>query len=207
MKTSLLFFLTFSTLTFAQEKIPAVDINNPPQSIPTTSVSTVEETPAATTQAVTTPNGCTMNFANYQSLFIQDKKRYLELTELEKDYEKQTLKQGAIMGNGTKVRFVKSTCNNYAIIINMTPKKIQNALPHHLYRQTSQLMEHFQLDLKQFYEIAPLKKSLVRNNWSQIKADGDQYILPCVGAKCTLKVIKVDGVDKEIEVTYDTGAL
>lgn len=193
--------LTSSVISFSQEKIPAVDLSNPPTSVPTTTISIVEETIAPV--IIPNANGCTLNFANTKSLFIQDIKRFQKMTEIEKDYDKQTLKQGVIMGNGTKVRFIKSDCTRHMIVINMEPEKIQNALPHHLFRQALQLLEKFQADKDELANLYPLKKSLIRNNWTLITSQDGLYILPCVDAKCTLRVIKKDGVDSEIELTYE----
>lgn len=193
--------LTSSVISFSQEKIPAVDLSKPPISVPTTTISTVEEIP--TPVVVPNANGCTLNFANTRSLFIQDPKRFQKMTEIEKDYDKQTLKQGVIMGNGTKVRFIKSDCTRHMMVINLEPEKIQNALPHHLFRQTLQLLEKFQADPEELANLYPLKKSLVRNNWALITSQDGLHTLPCVDAKCTLRVIKENGVDKEIELTYE----
>jgi hypothetical protein len=85
----------------------------------------------------------------------------------------------------------------------MEPEKIQNALPHHLFRQTLQLLEKFQADPEELANLYPLKKSLIRNNWALIISQDGLYILPCVDAKCTLRVIKENGVDSEIELTYE----
>lgn len=201
MKTLLaLVLFSISPLVFSQYKIPAVDLNTPPKSAPTTTISTVEET--APKVEPEKANGCTMNFTNTKGLFIQDKKRFQSMTPLEKDYDKQIVKQGVIMGSGTEVRFVKSLCTHYIIVINMIPKKLQNGLPHQLFRQALTIITAFQSEREQKVELYPLRKALARNNWELIKSEGDQYILPCEGAKCTLKVIN----DKEIEVTYDVGA-
>ncbi len=196
--------LTSSVSSFSQEKIPATDIYNPPTSVPTTTVSTVEETVAPV--AVANPNGCTINFANTQSFFIQDKKRFKKMTEIERDYDKQTLKQGVVMGNGTKVRFIKSECTRRMMVINLEPRKIQNALPHHLFRQTSQILDKFQADRDGLADLYPLRQSLLRNNWLKITNQDGVYTLPCVDAKCTLRVIKQDGAS-EIELTYEANTI
>lgn len=195
-----LVLFSISTLSFSQDKIPALDINNPPISTPKMTVSTVEE--VAPVAAVVKENGCTLNFSNAKSLFIQDKKRFRSMTELERDNDKQIIKQGIVTGSGTEVRIVKSYCTHNILVINMIPKKIQNALPHQLFRQTLTIITAFQSEREQKEELYPLRKALGRNNWESIKTEGDLYILPCEGAKCTLRVIK----DKEIELTYDTGA-
>ncbi|MEA9357055.1 hypothetical protein SHI21_12595 [Bacteriovorax sp. PP10] len=202
MKTlTAIFLLTSSLNSFSQEKIPAVDLNNPPKSAPVMSVSTVEETAAPALQVK--ENGCTQNFTNNKGLFIQDKKRFRSMTPLEKDLNKQTIKQGVVTGSGTEIRYIMSNCTHKIIVINMTPKRIQAALPHHAFRQASTIMSAFQSDREQLAEIYPLRKALVRNNWEQIKNENGKFILPCVDAKCTLEIIKVGGVDKEIELTYD----
>lgn len=198
-----LILFSISTLSFSQEKIPAVDLTNPPTSAPVMSVSTVEETAAPVAQIK--ENGCTQNFTNNKGLFIQDKKRFKSMTPLEKDPVKQTIKQGVITGGGTEIRYIMSNCTHKIIVINMAPKRLQAAMPHHAFRQASTLLSNFQSDRDQLAEIYPLRKALVRNNWEQIKSENGQFILPCVDAKCTLKIIKVDGVDKEIELTYDAG--
>lgn len=188
--------LTSSVTSYSQDKIPATDIYNPPRSVPTTTVSTVEETvaPAVTPNA----NGCTLNFANTQSLFIQNKKYFKTMTEIERDYDKQTLKQGVVMVNGTKASFIKSDCKHHIIVIKLKPKRILNALPHHLYRQTAGLLKNFKADRDEASKLYPLRKSLESNNWSSITNQDGLYTLPCVDAKCTLKV-----VDSEIELTYE----
>jgi hypothetical protein len=196
-----LVLFSISPLSFSQDKIPAVDLNKPPTSAPVMTVSTVEETAAPTAQVK--ENGCTQNFTNNKGLFIQDKKRFKSMTPLEKDLDKQTIKQGVITGSGTEIRYIMSNCTHKIIVINMTPKRIQAAMPHHAFRQASTIMSAFQSDRDQLAEIYPLRKALVRNNWEQIKNENGLFILPCVDAKCTLKVIKVNGVDKEIELTYD----
>lgn len=201
MKTlTAILLLTSSLTSFSQDKIPAVDINTPPTSAPTMSVSTVEET--APVVAVK-ENGCTQNFSNTKGLFIQDKKRFKSMTALEKDFDKQIVKQGVITGAQTEIRFVMSNCTHKIIVINLIPKKLQSAMPHHVFRQASTILSNFQSDRDQLADIYPLRKALVRNNWEQIKNENGLFILPCVDAKCTMKVIKVDGVDKEIELTLD----
>lgn len=201
-KLTVIFLLTSSLNSFSQEKIPAVDLNSPPTSAPTMSVSTVEETTAPT--AMVKANGCTLNYPNSSGLFIQDKKRFKSMTALEKDLDKQIVKQGVITGSGTEIRYVLSSCTKKILVINMIPKKLQSKMPHHIFRQTSTLLSNFQSDRKQLEEIYPLRKALVRNNWEQIKQENGLFILPCVGAKCTLKVISEGGVDKEIELTLES---
>lgn len=202
MKTlTAIFLLTSSLNSFSQEKIPAVDLKNPPTSAPVMSVSTVEETAPPVVQVK--ENGCTQNFSNNKGLFIQDKKRFKSMTPLEKDLDKQAIKQGVITGGGTEIRYIISDCTHKIIVINMTPKRLQAAMPHHVFRQASTLLSAFQSDREQLAEIYPLRKALVRNNWEQIKSEDDQFLLPCVDAKCTLKVIKENGVNKEIELTYE----
>lgn len=196
-----LILFSISPLSFSQEKIPAVDLYKPPTSAPVMSVSTVDETAAPVAQVK--ENGCTQNFPNSKGLFIQDKKRFKSMTPLEKDLDKQTVKQGVITGSGTEIRFVMANCTHKMIVLNMIPKRLQAAMPHHVFRQTSTILSALQSDRDQLAEIYPLRKALGRNNWELIKSENDQFILPCVGAKCTLKVIKVDGVAKEIELTYD----
>lgn len=196
-----LVLFSISPLSFSQEKIPAVDLNTPPSSAPTMSVSTVEETaPVVTVNA----NGCTQKFSNTKGLFIQDKKRFKSMTPLEKDFDKQILKQGVVTGSGTEIRYAMANCTHKVIVINITPKRLQGSLPHHIFRQVSTILSNFQSDRQQMEEIYPLRKALVRNNWEQIKSENEQFILPCTDAKCTLKVIKVDGVDREIELTLDS---
>ena len=196
-KLALILFLT-SPLVFSQYKIPATDLNNPPKPAPSaTTVSTIEE--VAQKPAAIKENGCTLNFSDPKGLFIQDKKRFKSMTPLEKDYDKQIVKQGVVTGSGTEVRFVKTTCSHYVIVINIIPKKLQNALPHHLFRQTLTILSALQSDREQMAELYPLRKALVRNNWEQIKAEGGKYILPCETGKCTLQVVQ----DKEIEITYE----
>lgn len=198
---------TFSIQSFSQDKIPAVDINNPPNTPPTMSVSTVEEVaPAPVEPVVAKANGCTMPMTGISSLFRQDKKLFKKITPLDIDGEKQTMKQGVIVGNGIEIRFVKAFCTHNILVLNFVPKRVQNNQPQHLYRQTMTLltMKDFQIANTEYATLAPLVKSLVRNNWSQIIPQDGQHILPCVGAKCTLKVIQVGGVDKEIELTYDS---
>ena len=187
--------------SFSQDKIPAADIYNPPVSAPTTTVSTVED--IAIPATVPNENGCTLNFSDTKSLFIQDKKRFKKMGEVEKDYNKQTLKQEVVMGSGTKVRFIKSDCTHHIMVIIIGPRKIQNALPHQLYRQTLQVLEKLQVDKEEFLNLAPLKKSLTRNNWSLITPEDGHYTLPCVDAKCTLKVLKTGSRDSEIELTFE----
>ena len=150
------------------------------------------------------PNGCTMDFNQVYSFFIQNPKLFLSMTPIEKDYTKQTLKQGVIMGNGTEVRFIKSACTKLAFVITLVPKKVLYNKPHHVYRQTLQLMEKFLVERDEFILLSTIKKALHRNNWNNIKIENDVHILPCEGAKCTLKVNKENGQDKEIELTYDT---
>lgn len=193
--------LTSSLLSFSQDKIPATDFYNPPKSVPKMSVSTVEETaaPAAALKA----NGCTQNFSNPRSLFIQDKKRFKSMTPLEKDFNKQSIKQAVVTGSLTEIRFSMSNCTHKMIVINIVPKKIQNALPHHLFRQALTLLSSIQADREQMADIYPLKKALARNNWQEIKNENGLFTLPCEDAKCTLKIIKADGIDKEIELTLD----
>lgn len=205
MKKNLVLILALiSPLAFSQYKIPATDLNNPPKSAtPTTTVSTVEEAPP---QVITVKeNGCTLNFSNPKSIFIQDKKRFRSMTPLEKDYDKQVIKQVVVTGSGTEVRFKKATCTNNVITLNIIPKKIQNALTHHLFRQTLTILSSFQSDREQMAELSPLRNALARNKWNQIKTEVDLYILPCEAGKCTLRVIKSEGVDKEIEINYEAG--
>jgi len=202
MKTlTAILLLTSAFNSFSQEKIPAVDLTTPPSSAPTMSVSTVEETtPVATVNA----NGCTQKFSNTKGLFIQDKKRFKSMTPLEKDFDKQNLKQGVVTGSGTEIRYAMANCTHKIIVINITPKKLQGSLPHHVFRQVSTILSNFQSDRQQMEEISPLRKALARNNWEQIKNENGTFTLPCTDAKCTLKVIKVDGVDREIELTLDS---
>jgi hypothetical protein len=193
--------LTSSLFSFSQDKIPVTDFYNPPKSVPKISVSTVEET--ATPAAALKANGCTQNFSNTRGLFIQDEKRFKSMTPLEKDFDKQIVKQTVVTGSQTEIRFTMSNCTHKMIVINLVPKKIQSALPHHVFRQALTLLSSIQADREQKEEIYPLKKALARNNWQEIKNENDLFILPCKDAKCTLKVIKVDGVDKEIQLTLD----
>jgi hypothetical protein len=201
MKTLLATLLLTSSLSsFSQDKIPATDIYNPPQSVPTTTVSTVDETDARVVKP--NANGCTLNFANTQSLFIQNKKYFKKMSEIEKDYNKQTLKQGVVMVNGTKASFIKSDCTRHMMVINLQPKRILNALPHHLYRQTAGLLKNFKADRDELSKLYPLRKSLESDNWSLITNKNGVYTLPCENSKCTLSVITRDGAS-EIELTYE----
>jgi hypothetical protein len=203
MKTLMaLLLLTSSFTSFSQDKIPAIDINNPPTSAPTMSVSTVEETTPVVVAAKA--NGCTQNFTNTKGLFIQDKKRFKSMTALEKDFDKQIVKQGVITGGQTEISVVMTNCTRKILVINMIPKRLQSAMPHHIFRQASTLLSSFQSDRDQMAEISPLRKALARNNWEKIKNENGLFILPCVDAKCTLEVIKDNGVDKEIKLILDS---
>lgn len=144
---------------------------------------------------------CSLNFDAATSVFDPNPKLYKSLSPLNKNAKKKLLTQTATTLKGTTITYTTGGCTHYAATFKIHPAKLNAQKPEDLFTQT--VNELKDIPAKDKGEINILTDALDKKNWKKLKLEDGQYDLPCGDATCTLKTIKVKGVDSDIEISYD----
>lgn len=155
------------------------------------------------TPALNTAEVCKLNFPKLKSIFFQNPASYLSITPVQKDSRLRTLRQGAILKNGTEVRMIKSGCTHYIFFLNLRPVEIKSKQAEYLYELAKDQLELIPVEKDEEFNIKLFTNALDKRNWQDIKFDRDIYTLPCAEAHCTLRVIRENGLPRDIEIIYD----
>lgn len=143
---------------------------------------------------------CSFNFSGAQSLFEQNPKLYQSISPVDKDNKNKILTQTVTTHKGTVITYTKGGCAHYSFSFLIRPKKLNAKKPEKIFIQT--LRELKAIPAKDRSEINILNESLDRTKWKDIKLVNGQYRLSCGDASCSLEVIKVKGVERDIKVSY-----
>ncbi len=158
------------------------------------------------TPSVPTPNitdACTLNFPKLKPIFIQTPSLYTTMNKPEQDLRLRTLRQGVVLKNGTEIRTIKSGCTHYIFLINIRPFELKSFDAEYIYDVAVANLKIIPAEKDEEFNLTLLLNALDKRNRGSIRFENDYYYLPCTGALCTLRIIRSNGLPRDIEITYD----